>query len=111
MIAKIYTDEDVSLLLAELLRKEGVDAVSAYDVGMTEQPDDAQVAYAVQEKRVIITFNIADFSRLARTKDHAGIIVCRQVPLDAYPALTERILDKITLIDEWPLLLVWVSLR
>lgn len=111
MISKIYTDEDISPLLADLLRKKGVDAISAYEVRMLEKPDEAQLAYSTQEQRVIITFNIEDFSRLARIKNHTGIIVCPQVPLNAYSALAESIIDKITLIDNWPQLLIWATLK
>jgi predicted nuclease of predicted toxin-antitoxin system len=53
LIAKIYTDEDISPLLAQHLRQNGVDAVAAHEVGMTEKDDIDHLRYATQEQRVL----------------------------------------------------------
>ena len=109
MIPKIYLDEDISPLLAELLKKEGVDAISALEVGVLGESDDVQLDYACQEGRVLVTFNVGDFHQRAGLKKHSGIILCKQVSLGEYSVLLEKILDKLTLIDDWSSLLVWAG--
>ena len=78
--AQFYFDEDVLPELARILRTRGEDAVSAYDVGRLGISDSAQLAYAAETGRAIVTSNAADFIRLAREwsdlgRPHSGIIV------------------------------------
>ena len=47
---KFYTDEDISPKVAEILRKRGIDAVSAHDIGMAGASDEDQLAEAVSRK-------------------------------------------------------------
>lgn len=112
LIAKIYIDECLSPLLAQLLRREGVDVVSAHDVGMAGKSDRANLLFAKQEGRVLVTVDKSDFAKLLREiHDHSGIIACPQVSLDLYAILAERILDKLTLVDDWSNVFIWVSLK
>ena len=37
---KLYLDEDISPKVSEILRKKGMDAVSAHETGMLEASDD-----------------------------------------------------------------------
>ena len=46
LVASLYTDEDVTNRLAVLLRQRGFSARSAQEAGLTEQPDEAHLAYA-----------------------------------------------------------------
>ncbi len=78
---KFYLDEDLSPRIAERLRKRGIDAVSAHDVGNVQLSDREQLAYAAREGRCLITRNarhIVVLSReaIARQEPHAGIILC-----------------------------------
>lgn len=41
---KFYLDEDISPKIAEVLRKHGVDVVSAHDIGMKGASDEDQFA-------------------------------------------------------------------
>lgn len=77
---KVYLDENLSSVIAELLRQHGLDATSAQDVGNAQLDDRAQLAYATQEGRAFVTANVVDFIELAHeavatNTEHAGIIL------------------------------------
>jgi len=77
---KVYLDEDLSPVIAELVRQQGLDATSALDVGNMQLDDRSQLAYATQQGRAIVTANVADFIELAHeavatNSEHAGIVL------------------------------------
>lgn len=77
---KVYLDEDLSPGIAALLRRRGLDATSAHEVGNGQLGDRAQLEYASREDRAIVTRNVVDFLQLARdavasNTHHAGIIL------------------------------------
>ena len=77
---KLYLDENLAPVIADLLRRHGIDATSAQDVGNAQLNDRAQLAYATQEGRAIVTADVVDFIQLARdavatNTEHAGIIL------------------------------------
>lgn len=83
LFAKLYLDEDVHKRLAQALRLRGYDVVSAHEIGYTGLTDSEQLAYAVSQSRVIVTFNVEDFVKLNieyqnAGKEHFGIIVSKQ---------------------------------
>ncbi len=86
LFADIYLDEDVSVLVAILLRGRGLDAVTAVAEGMLGQDDSAQLARAASMARCVVTHNRVHFELLHRQylasgRDHAGIIVAtRRAP-------------------------------
>ncbi len=61
---KFYLDEDISPRVAEILRKAGIDAVSAHDVGLVGASDEEQFAEAVARKAALVTRNRDDFIAL-----------------------------------------------
>lgn len=78
---KFYLDEDLTPRIAERLRKKGIDAVSAFEVGNIQISDREQLAYAAREGRCVVTRNARHFILLAREalrrqEPHAGIILC-----------------------------------
>lgn len=78
---KLYLDEDLSPVIARILRKRGVDVQSAHEVGMIGASDDEQLDYAAREGRAVVTRNARDFRRVAHQRireqrPHAGVIVC-----------------------------------
>jgi predicted nuclease of predicted toxin-antitoxin system len=78
---KFYLDADLSPRIAELLRRQGFDAVSAHEVGKPRIPDKEQLALAAQQDRCLVTRNSRDFLDLSREAvsgkvPHAGIIIC-----------------------------------
>jgi len=80
---KFYLDEDLSPKIAQRLRKRGIDAVSAFEVGNLQFSDREQLAYAAGERRCLVTRNARHFIVLAqeairRQAPHAGIILCSQ---------------------------------
>jgi len=78
MRLRIYTDENVDVAVAEGLRRRGVEAWSARDVGNLGLSDEEQLEYARRERAVVFTHD-ADFLRLAHEKwqqgrEHWGVI-------------------------------------
>ncbi len=84
MAFPIYLDADVHPIVARILRGRGFDAVSANEAGHPQASDREQLDFAVARRRVLVTFNVADFVREARAyalegRDHCGIIVSDQL--------------------------------
>lgn len=68
----LYLDEDVNVLIAELLKARGFDAITTRDSGQLKATDAEQFAYAVSQARTLVTHNIADFEALVQTYFEAG---------------------------------------
>jgi predicted nuclease of predicted toxin-antitoxin system len=86
LFAELYLDEDVSVLVAALLKARGFEAISVRDAGMLGQDDARQLAHAAAMGRCIVTHNRVHFERLHRDyvttgQEHYGIIVAaRRTP-------------------------------
>jgi hypothetical protein len=83
LFATIHTDEDVSRLVATLLRARGFDVTTTSEQGMLSQLDNQQLAYAASVDRCLLTHNRVDFERLhleymTEGREHSGIIVTPQ---------------------------------
>lgn len=77
---KFYLDEDLSPKIAEILRKSGINALSAHQAGMCEVSDQRQLEFASGEKRCLVTRNRDDFIRLTvqffnEQRPHWGVII------------------------------------
>jgi hypothetical protein len=86
MKLRIFLDEDVHATLAAALRKRGYDAVHALETKRLGLSDESQLNFASQENRCLVTFNVGDFVRLHNRwmdagREHAGIIVSKQLPV------------------------------
>jgi predicted nuclease of predicted toxin-antitoxin system len=81
----LYLDEDVSILVAKLLRARAFDATTAVDEGQLGRSDPEQLAYATGQERALLTHNRVDFESLAHQyvaagQTHHGIIIAVRRP-------------------------------
>ena len=94
LFARLYLDEDVSVVLAELLKARGFHAVTTRELGHLRARDAEQLGYAASWGMALLTHNRADFEALHRdylatSKEHWGILVAtRRRP----PLLLQRLL-------------------
>jgi len=73
---KLLLDENISPKIAEVLRREGVDACGVRDRGLLEASDAEVFRRAFAEDRVVVTANVDDFYALAHSYDlHAGVVL------------------------------------
>ncbi|MBV9928076.1 MAG: DUF5615 family PIN-like protein [Acidobacteria bacterium] len=88
LFAELYLDEDVSALVAELLRARGFGVQTTHEAGRKGARDEEQLVYAVGQRRALLTHNRDDFARLAEDffaagRRHYGIIIAvRRLPHD-----------------------------
>ena len=79
----IYANENFPLPVVEELRRLGYDVLTSRDAGNAGRavPDEEVLAYAVAQRRALVTINRKHFIRLHReSPSHAGIIVCTYDP-------------------------------
>ena len=79
----LYLDEDVSVVVAAILRARGFDVATARDAVQLGRSDSAQLDFAATAGRTFFTHNRVDFERLHREwltgqRAHAGIIIARR---------------------------------
>jgi predicted nuclease of predicted toxin-antitoxin system len=96
---RLLVDEDVRPLLARTLRQRGYDAQHVVDLDRAGSSDPEQLAFAVKQRRAILTHNIRHFVLLDRDyreqgRKHYGILVCDQVPFRELLRRTLRCLDQ-----------------
>jgi predicted nuclease of predicted toxin-antitoxin system len=86
MKLRLFLDEDVHAALAAALRKRGHDAIHALETKRLGLSDESQLNFATEGNRCLVTFNVGDFVRLHNRwiqagREHAGIIVSKQLPV------------------------------
>jgi hypothetical protein len=99
MKLKLFLDEDIHTGLSHAQRQRGFDVIHAQDLKRKRKSDSEQLAFAIQEERCIVTFNVRDFVNLhnqyaGQNQEHWGIIVSRQMPIGE---TLRRLLKKIGL--------------
>jgi hypothetical protein len=88
-MADLYADENFKFAVIELLRNYGHDVLTVQEAQQQGADDSQVLAFAIAEKRAVLTFNRRHFIRLHKvTPTHAGIIVCTD---DTADALADRI--------------------
>lgn len=80
LFIELYLDENVSVLVADLIKARGFIATTARDAGQLGKSDEGQLAYAISKQQAFLTHNRVHFERLAREysdagKQHHGIII------------------------------------
>lgn len=98
---KLYLDEDITPVLASVLRGRGYDVVSAHEVGMRGKRDEEQLEYAISQGRVLMTFNAKHFAPLAEKyfragREHYGVIATKTLDLAGLIRLTITMFQKTT---------------
>lgn len=73
---RFHLDENVDPVIATALRQYGIDVTTTVSAGLRTSGDEAQLAFARREGRVLVTHD-NDFLRLAaQDPDHSGIAYC-----------------------------------
>ena len=78
-MAQLHADENFDYRVVVELRQRGHDVLTAHEAARAGQgiPDEEVLAFAVSQKRAILTFNRRDYIRLHKSaQPHGGIIVC-----------------------------------
>ena len=83
MFALLYTDEDMSALVATLLQSRGLDVTTVPEQGTLGRTDREQLEYATSLNRCLLTHNRIDFEQLhlqyiKENNQHSGIIIVPQ---------------------------------
>jgi predicted nuclease of predicted toxin-antitoxin system len=83
IFASLYMDEDMSALVARLLRSRGLDVTTVPEQSTLGKTDSEQLEFAASLGRCLVTHNRVDFERLhlqfiEEGKEHCGIIVVPQ---------------------------------
>lgn len=114
-VLRFFTDEDVYSAVAPALRRAGIDAVSTPEAGRLGQSDESQLRWAADERRTLVTFNVAHFASLhaawlRESRHHAGIVVSSQRPIgDAIQRLlhlanaldAQSLCDRLEYLGDW----------
>ena len=75
---RYYADEHVPRAVVDGLRRRGVDVLTVPEAGTLGDPDEAHLALALRQGRVVFTQD-ADFLRLAAAGEpHAGLVYAPQ---------------------------------
>jgi predicted nuclease of predicted toxin-antitoxin system len=74
---RFHLDENVNDVIAEALRKKGIDVTTTPEKSMHAYDDTDQLAFAKSEGRVLITHDTDFLAIAAKDFDHPGIIFCK----------------------------------
>jgi uncharacterized protein with PIN domain len=75
---RYHLDEHIHSAIADGLRRRGIDVTTTGDAGLLNATDEEQLAFTVQEGRVLVTRD-RDFLCIANEGvPHAGIAIARQ---------------------------------
>ena len=92
LFVELYLDEDVSVLVARILRSRGFTAVTTQEAGQVANSDSEQLAYAIRKNKTLLTHNRVDFEQLSQeyfrtNRNHKGLIIAiRRTPAREEPS-------------------------
>lgn len=74
---RFHLDENVDPIIAQALRRDGIDVTTTADADLLSHDDRAHLAFARQENRILVTHD-RDFLRIVSDGEpHAGIAYCQ----------------------------------
>lgn len=93
MFVKTYLDENISFVVAAILRSRGFEVVTAQEAGNKGLSDDEQLNFAASQKMAILTHDRNDYEELAKEyfeagRIHYGIIIA---PVRSPQIVAERL--------------------
>ena len=100
---RIFLDHHYPKALVQALRESGIDAVSAFEVGMQLASDEEILEYCRGEERVVLTNNHSDFAQIARNwiivgRSHCGIVYTSDQSLPRTVANAHQIVRRINML-------------
>lgn len=77
---RLLLDEHISRRIAEELRERGRDVLAVDEAGLAQRPDEEVLAWAVRDRRAVVTANYRDFralheALLLRGERHSGLVL------------------------------------
>lgn len=75
---RFYCDTHIPRAVALGLRRRGIDVVRAEEVDMAEAKDEQHMAFALREKRVIVTQDAGFIDRIKKGEKNCGVAFCEQ---------------------------------
>ena len=99
--AKVFLDEDVDLIIADMLRSHGFEVETTQGVGRKGMSDADQLAFASDKQMLIVTHNRDDYIELVREwfeagKEHYGVISAVQRPPNEVVIRLMNLLERFT---------------
>ena len=100
---RIFLDHHYPNALVRALRDSGIDAVSAFEVGMHSSTDEEILKYCRQDLRTVLTNNHGDFAQIARNwsignRTHSGILYTSDSSLPRTIANATQIVRRVELL-------------
>ncbi|MCY7394193.1 MAG: DUF5615 family PIN-like protein [Leptolyngbyaceae cyanobacterium CAN_BIN12] len=78
-MVRLYADEQFPRPAVEHLRSLGHDVLTVQEASNASASDPEVLAFAIADKRVVLTQNRRDFVKLHQSQlDHSGIIICSE---------------------------------
>ena len=101
LFIELYLDEDVSVLIAHLLRVRGFVIVTTQEAGKLGASDREQLEFATGRRMTLLTHNRRHFEALAQhyfeaNQTHTGIIIATRHPPRQIVARLLAILNSVT---------------
>jgi len=100
-LIKLLLDENIWQGLPATLRSRGYDVLHVYHAQRGGFEDDAQLAFAVEQGRTLLTYNMQDFAPLATLwyeagRSHAGIILSSELERGELLRRVEKLLATVS---------------
>ena len=100
----LYLDEDVSVLVAAMIRARGFEVLTTVEAGNLGASDEEQLSFATSIGSVLLTHNRVDFENLAVQRfqteiAHTGIVIAARHPPGEIARRLLRLLNEVTASD------------